>query len=95
MTATSTATIGATQIHSGPIANSSSFPPRTRSSHIAASPDREAICSVYRCQQRRGNADVRGILGDRDIEVIPGDGPEIQVKAYGRVVDVKITDKPR
>jgi hypothetical protein len=34
------------------------------------------------------------LLGDRDIEVTPGDGPEIQVKVYGLFVDVKITDKP-
>jgi hypothetical protein len=34
------------------------------------------------------------LLGDRDIEVTPGDGPEIQIKVYGLFSDVKVTDKP-
>jgi hypothetical protein len=34
------------------------------------------------------------LLGDRQIRVGAGDGPEIQVKVYGLLVDVKITDKP-
>jgi hypothetical protein len=33
------------------------------------------------------------LLGDREIEVAPGDGPEIQVKVYGLFSDVKVTDR--
>ena len=32
------------------------------------------------------------LLGDRRIEVAPGDGPEIQIKVYGLFSDVKVTD---
>jgi hypothetical protein len=32
------------------------------------------------------------LLGDRQIRVAAGDGPEIQVKVYGLFSDVKITD---
>jgi hypothetical protein len=35
------------------------------------------------------------LLGDRQIEVSTGDGPEIQVKVYGLFSDVKITDQPK
>ena len=35
------------------------------------------------------------LLGDRQIEVAPGDGPEIEVKVYGLFSDVKITDQPK
>ena len=35
------------------------------------------------------------LLGDRRIQVTPGDGPEIQVKVFGLFIDVKITDQPR
>jgi len=34
------------------------------------------------------------LFGDREIRVASGDGPEIQVKVYGRFSDVKITDRP-
>jgi hypothetical protein len=34
------------------------------------------------------------LLGDRQIEVTSGDGPEIQVKVYGLFSDVKATDQP-
>jgi hypothetical protein len=34
------------------------------------------------------------LLGDRQIQVAGGDGPEIQVKVYGLFSDVKITDQP-
>jgi hypothetical protein len=34
------------------------------------------------------------LLGDRQIQVGAGDGPEIQVKAYGLFSDVKVTDQP-
>lgn len=34
------------------------------------------------------------LLGDRQIEVAPGDGPEIRVKVYGLFSDVKVTDRP-
>jgi hypothetical protein len=33
------------------------------------------------------------LLGDRQIEVAAGDGPEIQVKVYGLFSDVKVTDQ--
>jgi hypothetical protein len=37
-----------------------------------------------------------GLFGDRKIEVAPGDGPQIQVNAYGLFSDVKIlSDPPR
>jgi hypothetical protein len=35
------------------------------------------------------------LLGDRQIEVTPGEGPEIQIKVDGLFSDVKVTDKPR
>jgi hypothetical protein len=35
------------------------------------------------------------LLGDRQIEVAPGDGPEIQIKVYGLFSDVKVTDQPK
>jgi hypothetical protein len=35
------------------------------------------------------------LLGDRQIQVAAGDGPEIQVKVYGLFSDVKVTDQPR
>jgi hypothetical protein len=35
------------------------------------------------------------LLGDRQIEVTSGDGPEIQVKVYGLFSDVKVTDRPK
>jgi hypothetical protein len=34
------------------------------------------------------------LLGDRQILVAAGDGPEIQVKVYGLFSDVKVTDQP-
>jgi hypothetical protein len=34
------------------------------------------------------------LIGDRQIEVAAGDGPEIQVKVYGLFSDVKVTDQP-
>ena len=34
------------------------------------------------------------LLGDRQVQVASGDGPEIQVKAYGLFSDVKVTDEP-
>ena len=34
------------------------------------------------------------LLGDRQIQVAAGDGPEIQVKVYGLFSDVKVTDQP-
>jgi hypothetical protein len=34
------------------------------------------------------------LLGDRQIQVTAGDGPEIQVKVYGLFSDVKVTDQP-
>jgi hypothetical protein len=34
------------------------------------------------------------LIGDRQIEVAAGDGPEIQVKVYGLYSDVKVTDQP-
>jgi hypothetical protein len=34
------------------------------------------------------------LLGDRQIEVTPGDGPEIKVSVWGLFADVKVTDKP-
>ena len=34
------------------------------------------------------------LLGDRQTQVGAGDGPEIQVKVYGLVSDVKVTDQP-
>jgi hypothetical protein len=34
------------------------------------------------------------LLGDRQIQVGAGDGPEIQVKVYGLFSDVKVTDQP-
>jgi hypothetical protein len=33
------------------------------------------------------------LLGDRQIQVGAGDGPEIQVKVYGLFSDVKVTDQ--
>jgi hypothetical protein len=33
------------------------------------------------------------LLGDRQIQVGAGDGPEIQVKVYGLFSDVKVTDE--
>jgi hypothetical protein len=33
------------------------------------------------------------LLGDRQTQVGAGDGPEIQVKVYGLVSDVKVTDQ--
>ena len=33
------------------------------------------------------------LLGDREIKVTAGDGPEIQVKVYGLFSDVKVTDQ--
>lgn len=35
------------------------------------------------------------LLSDRQTQVGAGDGPEIQVKVYGLVSDVKVTDQPR
>ena len=35
------------------------------------------------------------ILGDRRIEVAPGDGPELQIKVFGLFSDMKVTDQPR
>jgi hypothetical protein len=35
------------------------------------------------------------LLGERQIQVAAGDGPEIQVKVYGLFSDVKVTDQPR
>ena len=35
------------------------------------------------------------LLGDREIEVTPGDGPEIQLKVYGLLIDVKVSERPR
>ena len=35
------------------------------------------------------------LLGDREIQVTAGDGPEIQIKVYGLFSDVKVTDRPR
>jgi hypothetical protein len=34
------------------------------------------------------------LLGDRQIEVTPGDGPDIQVKVYGLLSDLTVTDRP-
>jgi hypothetical protein len=34
------------------------------------------------------------LLGDREIEVAPGDGPEIQLKVYGLFSDVKVVEQP-
>jgi hypothetical protein len=34
------------------------------------------------------------LLGDRQIQVGAGDGPEIQLKVYGLFSDVKVTDQP-
>ena len=34
------------------------------------------------------------LLGDRQVQVAGGDGPEIQLKVYGLVSDVKVTDEP-
>ena len=34
------------------------------------------------------------LLGDRQIQVAAGDGPEIQVKVYSLFSDVKVTDQP-
>ena len=34
------------------------------------------------------------LLGDRQIQVAGGDGPEIQLKVYGLFSDVKVTDQP-
>jgi hypothetical protein len=34
------------------------------------------------------------LLGERQIQVAAGDGPEIQVKVYGLFSDVKVTDQP-
>jgi hypothetical protein len=34
------------------------------------------------------------LLGDRQIRVAGGDGPEIQVKVYGLFSEVKVTDQP-
>lgn len=34
------------------------------------------------------------LLGDRRIEITPGDGPEAQIKVDGLFSDVKITDRP-
>jgi hypothetical protein len=34
------------------------------------------------------------LLGDRQIQVAGGEGPEIQVKVYGLFSDVKVTDQP-
>jgi hypothetical protein len=33
------------------------------------------------------------LLGDRQIQVAAGDGPEIQLKVYGLFSDVKVTDQ--
>ncbi len=33
------------------------------------------------------------LLGDREIEVAEGDGPEIQVKVWGLFSDVKVADR--
>jgi hypothetical protein len=33
------------------------------------------------------------LLGDREIKVAAGDGPEIQLKVYGLFIDVKVTDQ--
>jgi hypothetical protein len=36
------------------------------------------------------------LLGDRKIEIsAAGDGPEIQIKIYGLLSDVKVTDRPK
>jgi hypothetical protein len=34
------------------------------------------------------------LLGDRQVQVGAGDGPEIQLKVYGLFSDVKVTDQP-
>jgi hypothetical protein len=34
------------------------------------------------------------LLGDRQIQIGAGDGPEIQLKVYGLFSDVKVTDQP-
>ena len=34
------------------------------------------------------------LLGDREVAVTPGDGPDVAVKVYGLFVDVTITDEP-
>jgi hypothetical protein len=34
------------------------------------------------------------LLGDRQIQVAGGDGPEIQVRVYGLFSDVTVTDQP-
>lgn len=34
------------------------------------------------------------LLGDRQIRIAAGDGPEIQAKVYGLFSDVKVTDQP-
>ena len=35
------------------------------------------------------------LLGDRKIEVAPGEGPEIQIKVYGLFSDVEVIDHSR
>ena len=43
------------------------------------------------CRVREGRF---SLLGDRQIQVAGGDGPEIQLKVYGLFSDVKVTDQP-
>ena len=34
------------------------------------------------------------LVGDREINVSPGEGPDISIKVYGFFNDVKVTDQP-
>ena len=43
------------------------------------------------CRVREGGF---SLLGDRQVQVTGGDGPEIQLKVYGLFSDVKVTDQP-
>ena len=35
------------------------------------------------------------LIGDKEIDLSPGDGPEISIKVYGLFSDVKVTDRSR
>jgi hypothetical protein len=34
------------------------------------------------------------LIGDKEIELNPGEGPEISIKVYGLFSDVKVSDRP-
>jgi hypothetical protein len=58
---------------------------------LSASP--VILCFAFLLEAASGKGGF-SLLGDRQIQVAAGDGPEIQIKVYGLFSDVKVTDQP-